>query len=681
MKKLITNIIYISLIGFLSLSANKVLAQVPCTDLCNGSVGIYSRDACSVDYDVFQSAFHATMGKLANCDIAVSGSESKSDGVTPNLSPVRITPALYPGLTGQVLKSGISSNYTGTIIQHQFCVLTTDGLFVWGAEGIMMDNLLTTGTIFQKVIVGGKADGLPAGVSPTDVKMWFSTNGGIAITTKTGEVYVLSDNVFMRGSGSPSANGSNITWSQVMEDATTPLTGVCATRGATDHFMALKSDGTVWNWGNNTYLGDGTVAADRFFATKMTLPAGVVPQMIQSAAAYDYIAGGGVNTSHYILGTDGKIYGIGNQGFGILGNTVTTGFTNTWVTAKAPPSYTTDINDAAYISSNEFDNYYVQSFNMLSKTGLQLTWGENSRYAIGGPVINAATNPVIPNGIFATDVITLVETGGHVTVNVKRGAPKFGYVGHRVTGSMGDGTAIDIEEPSYNYTETPNVNICGASCLATKPDVKSDTLKNVCPSTTVNLRSRVLSVPDLPVIKLAFYETKNPVSLADSIINPQAYMSTGIKKIYARYIDPVNKCSVVSDSMIVAFTICPAGALACNKTILYPAPIVGTPQQLDLIVTIDVSVAGGCFDVPVTVTGSGMSLVEPLMKICPIGTGPQTFHLPVKYDGSPLGTMNFTILGAGSCAVDLTTTPGRKGVCEIWTLDKCSPVLLAPKLK
>lgn len=41
---------------------------------------------------------------------------------------------------------------------------------------------------------------------------------------------------------------------------TTPLTGVIASRSSANHTVTLRSDGTVWTWGDNGngQLGDGT---------------------------------------------------------------------------------------------------------------------------------------------------------------------------------------------------------------------------------------------------------------------------------------------------------------------------------------------------------------------------------------------------------------------------------------
>ncbi|OIN58745.1 hypothetical protein BLX24_14420 [Arsenicibacter rosenii] len=91
------------------------------------------------------------------------------------------------------------------------------------------------------------------------------------------------------------------------------------------------------------------------------------------------------------------------------------------------------------------------------------------------------------------------------------------------------------------------------------------------------------------------------------------------------------------------------GTIDCSKTMLAPAPILGTAGQTDLIVTITVS-ATGTFS-PVSVTGSGMSLANGITTLTATRTGTQQFHIPLNYDGTALtSNFQFTIGTAGSCS-------------------------------
>lgn len=114
------------------------------------------------------------------------------------------------------------------------------------------------------------------------------------------------------------------------------------------------------------------------------------------------------------------------------------------------------------------------------------------------------------------------------------------------------------------------------------------------------------------------------------------------------------------------------GTIDCSKTKLYPAPVAGVPSQLSLIVTINVTTAGDF--TPITVSGSGMSLPSGFSSVSATTTGVQTFHIPLKYDGTPLtNAFQFTVGSAGSCTADLTTKPNKQ-VTNVWSLTNCSAI-------
>ena len=157
-----------------------------------------STDAATLEYDNFISTFHSTVVRTAQGTYKVWGEYVASDGVNSLLSPTEINPTNFPGLTGSILKAHLGSDFTPTV---QGIVLTTDGLFAWGTEGGVIHADLTTSTAFQKITVAGNTQGLPVGVSPTDVKMLFVTFRTIALTTCDGRVFVLTQQGENSGTG------------------------------------------------------------------------------------------------------------------------------------------------------------------------------------------------------------------------------------------------------------------------------------------------------------------------------------------------------------------------------------------------------------------------------------------------------------------------------------------------
>lgn len=120
------------------------------------------------------------------------------------------------------------------------------------------------------------------------------------------------------------------------------------------------------------------------------------------------------------------------------------------------------------------------------------------------------------------------------------------------------------------------------------------------------------------------------------------------------------------------------GTLDCSKTILVPAPIVGVASMIILKVTINVTTSG---TFPVSVSGSGMTLLSGVSSVQTTNTGTQTLDIPLKYDGTALGVLTFTV-GTNTCTADLSSvTAKKKAIVDVWALDNCSIKIASPSLK
>jgi gliding motility-associated-like protein len=440
--------IYLLAVLFVFTSSNTILAQCGGSEFCNGNTGLYSNDdATNIAYDNMGSCYHSTYIKEPNGEWKTWGANMTNNG-NAALSPISINSINYPLLTGTIYKVAVGSDG----VYSQLIVLTSDGLFVGGSEGEVFSDVITTSQIFKRITVNGKTDGLPLNVGTGDIKMLFASTGTLMITTCLGEVFVLSQNISIRGNG---GSGSATQWSKVMINATTPLTNIIVSRGNGEIGFALKSDGTLWTWGTNTNLGDGTSYTTRNYATQMTLPAGMPGvKMIQATIQQQY-------SSYYILGTDKKVYTLGDNSDGQLGDRTTINRTS-WVNAKNPDN--SIITDAAWISANEHDSYYA-GLGVIKFGGLFFTAGVNSYFMIGRDIEDGINFLKIPNGVSSTDVITHAEVGGHSTALVRLGSIRYGYVGHRINGSMGDGSSLDEEQETFDFITPPIVAVCGTLCV------------------------------------------------------------------------------------------------------------------------------------------------------------------------------------------------------------------------
>lgn len=477
-----------------------------------------NNDATTIEYDNFTSAFHATVVRDADGQFYIWG-EGVNYAAPGNNNPgnfgtkTEINATTFPGLTGIPLKATMGSGMPGSTSSFQqgtsTILLTTDGLFAWGKRGsygILDDsgfggNMNRTG--FIKMEINGKADGLPANVTPMDVKMMFGTLNTLAIVTCDGAAWVLSQrDVSMRGSGS-GATSSNI-WYRVRTNSSTYLENVIALRGSYNTMIALTGNNEVYTWGVNTLLGteNSFNSTARNYATKMTLPESTPVKMIASSTFRN------TGSTYYVLYTNGNLYGMGYNGYKQLGDFSTTSSPSSssrrWVRPRYSNASNDYMDDIVWISSNEHDNW-IAAVNVINDNARLWNWGINSGSMLGRTVSaqsntsNTAFDPGQPlasvpltaNDNFSPTIsdVLAVETGGHTTMIVNQCEENFGYMGHIIRGSASTGST-STTWPRLDF-ETTDVNICGAEAVAAIqviiPPVKGSG-NTICAGQTVYLR-------------------------------------------------------------------------------------------------------------------------------------------------------------------------------------------------
>jgi|GEM_PF-2417527 len=110
------------------------------------------------------------------------------------------------------------------------------------------------------------------------------------------------------------------------------LSGVTAIAAGSQHTAALKSDGTVWGWGYNGYgqLGDGSEVTPDEYST--TGSKSTTPVQASGLTGVTAIAAGGDHTA--VLKSDGTVWSWGENSQGQLGNGTTTTYSLTPVQAS-----------------------------------------------------------------------------------------------------------------------------------------------------------------------------------------------------------------------------------------------------------------------------------------------------------------------------------------------------------
>lgn len=513
-----------------------------CVSGCNDNSFLNSHDPNTIEYDNMIGLYHSTLIKEANGTVKVWGASSASNGSNHNLAPVAVTPGNGYNYQGSILKmTGGSSGG----INAQFAILTTAGLYVWGAEGLLINDDLTTNTAFHKFQnigtynqTGTSAFGLPKGVNPADVKMMFGTYQALAIVTCTGEAWVLAYDAPMFGDGAPLGNNNQnrLVWHRVSTD-TAPLTNVVAVRGTGPSLMALTSSGEVYVWGSTTYLGNNAGSSSRSTATKMDLTA-----LGLSATKKVKMIGATSNTSYFILTSDGEVWGLGENSARELGmgNSNTTD-QNNWQRTQLK---TNGIDDKiAWISPNEHSagnggSKGYGAVNALTTDGKLWAWGANDSRMLGGGNDSQIDPTAQPGGLAATDRLLAVETGGHTTMVIKQCSKRYGYVGHKVYGSMGDGSTTDTTVNTFNFAQTAEITLCGSPTSPVVKDLK------ICPGTTADLSNANLEATPSDIV----WHT-GPIRTSSVVANPDT-VTAGT--YYAFFTTASGKCPDLFSTVVVS---------------------------------------------------------------------------------------------------------------------------------
>jgi alpha-tubulin suppressor-like RCC1 family protein len=428
---------------------------------------------CNVNdkYDKIVSGYHSSIALKATGTFGCWGQAIKSDGTSDALTPEDINSTNYTALgSATPLKAAIGGAGGGG--KDQYILLTTDGLYAWGAKGNVLSTSLLNVTAFTKIgtPTGGDATTkLPTGVNPSDVAMLFATYQTLALLTNGGNVYIITQtSANLQGDGSSTVSAT--TWHKVKTDATHDLTNVTAIRGQVSNgtynaFMALTSSGQVYVWGSSVYLNDGNTSASKNYATQLSLPA----EFSTYTAKLIGVTGGIKNSSSvkntfFVLSSSGHLFALGDNSRRQCGDFATTE-RKTWVTVKSDAS--TNFSNISFFSCQEHNASSSPGVAAITAGGDLYTWGENEGLMLGRTTAGTLYDPGIPLGFTqGTDKALTTELGGHTLVYLKVGSSQFCYVGHKTNGSMGDNTSASTNLNTFDCTNTPqNFVVCGSATV------------------------------------------------------------------------------------------------------------------------------------------------------------------------------------------------------------------------
>jgi alpha-tubulin suppressor-like RCC1 family protein len=336
----------------------------------------------------------------------------EASGATSNTASFQLTQPVTHGISGAV---------TGAVAGGVRVVLggTGSGTATTSGSGTYSFTSLADGSYTLTPSMAGytfSPNTLAVSISGSDVTVqeFVATaigSGWVAISA--GDLHTVA----MRGDGTLWAWGDN-THGQVGDGTTTqrnsPVqigSGYASVAAGDLHTVAVKADGTLWAWGDNTasQIGDGTT-------TQRNVP-------VQIGSGYAAVAAGWVHS----LGvkTDGTLWAWGGNAYGQLGDGT--------VTLRNVPVQV----GVGYASVTAGRIHTVG----LKADGTLWSWGDNAVGQLGDGTTTSQRSSVLVGGGYAS-----VAAGASFCVAVRTDGTLWGW-GDNAFGQVGDGTTTSRSSP------------------------------------------------------------------------------------------------------------------------------------------------------------------------------------------------------------------------------------------
>jgi len=301
-------------------------------------------------------------------NLSTNGASSimlKNDGTvwSWNLSGSAIR---VPGIGGTGYIANVSSVYISALNPY---VIFNDGTAAcWGSNGRGQCGVGTQNTTYPTGILNSNGDGLMAGVTKITAGQYNSV-----ILKSDGSVWTSGDN-YVGGLGNGNNTSSVLPVQVVGQGGVGYLSDVVDIASAMNANYALKSDGTVWSWGDDSgsMLGNGQTG-DALSPVQVTGLSNV-KQIFAGMSAV------------YVLKNDGTVWAWGSGTSGQLGTGNSSSF--------GYPVQVKGINGVVFLSDISYISAGNQSAYALKDDGSIFSWGANSNGQLGDNTTTQRSTPV-----------------------------------------------------------------------------------------------------------------------------------------------------------------------------------------------------------------------------------------------------------------------------------------------
>ncbi len=347
-------------------------------------------------------------------------------------------------------------------------------MWAWGynVDGQLGDNTTTSRSTPVQVL-GPGGTGTLSGVAAVA----GGTDDSLAVKSD-GSVWAWGANAF--GELGDNTTTSRSTPVQVLgPGGTGTLSGVVAIAAGDEYSVAVKSDGSVWDWGLNEFgeLGDNT-KTDSSTPVQVLGPGGT--GTLSGVAA---IAAGADHS--LALKSDGSVWAWGANAFGQLGdNTKTSRSTPVQVLG---PGGTGTLSGVVAIAAGEDHSLAVKS------DGSVWAWGYNVDGALGDNTTTNSSTPVQvlgPGGTGTLSGVVAVAAGSFYSLALKSDGSVWAW-GSNPNGELGDdmpynsSTPVQVLGPGGTGTLSAaalGTGCCGEHSLAISPTPVTPVVSQVNPS-------------------------------------------------------------------------------------------------------------------------------------------------------------------------------------------------------
>ncbi|HHT9106839.1 MAG TPA: RCC1 domain-containing protein [Candidatus Wujingus californicus] len=303
------------------------------------------------------------------------------------------------------------------------------------------------------------------------------------------------------------------------------LSDITAISGGGSHSLALKSDGTVWAWGYNEYgqLGDGStdyikitpvqvsglsdviaIAGGGFHSLALKSDGtvwawgewggGGVTTPVQVSDLSDVIAIAGGSIHSLALKSDGTVWAWGGNDSGQLG-------VGTYGDYRTTPVLVSGLNGVIAIEGGGGHSLALKS------DGTVWTWGSNSQGQLGDGTDDMRTTPVQVNGL--SDVIAIAGGADH-TLAMKSDGTVWAW-GSNGNGQLGDGTYGDYKTTPIQANINLGQTVTPTPTLTATPTPTETLTPTLTPTPTATATATPTATPTATVTAMPS-TTPTPVS-------------------------------------------------------------------------------------------------------------------------------------------------------------------------